>query len=118
MKARFFAPIAVLLVCLLCLVSVNLAFPKSLPTGTEVANYLIKPLHVDRVLFVQPRLSTGNLAPESLWVALEEIAQRYYINDSKLHVRHVNGRDIPGLLVFTSPLTAEAPTAGLIADET
>ncbi|MGG6270304.1 MULTISPECIES: hypothetical protein [unclassified Leptolyngbya] len=107
MKIQRFAPvITVLLGCLLFL-GINLIAPQNAMSSPQQSHYLIKPLHVDRVLYVQPRLALGNLAPDSLLVALEEISQQYTIKGSKLYTRHVNGREIPGLVVYTSPLTAQ-----------
>ncbi|MBE9010233.1 hypothetical protein IQ250_08450 [Pseudanabaenaceae cyanobacterium LEGE 13415] len=106
MKLQRFVPvITVLLSCLLFL-SINLAAPQSAVSSPQ-SHYLIKPLHVDRVLYVQPRLALGNLAPDSLLSALEEISQTYSIRGSKLYTRHVNGREIPGMVVYTAPLTAQ-----------
>lgn len=107
MKVQKFAPVIAALIGCLFFVVINLVAPQS-AASSQQTHYLIKPLQVDRVLYVQPRLSLGNLAPDSLLTALEEISQRYAIKGSRLYTRQVNGREIPGLLVFTTPLTAQA----------
>lgn len=108
MKFKQFAPaIAALVGCVLFLV-INLVAPQSAASSPQQTHYLIKPLHADRVLYVQPRLALGNLEPESLLTSLEEISQSYAIKGSKLYTRMVHGRQIPGLLVFTEPLIAQA----------
>lgn len=107
MKVQQFAPVVVAFFSGLLFLVINLAAPQSAASSPQDAHYLIKPLHADRVLYVQPRLALGNLAPDSLLTALEEISQRYAIKGSKLYTRHVNGREIPGMLVYTSPLTAQ-----------
>ncbi len=115
MKAQLFAPVIVILFCLLCLIGIDFALPQTASSDTQVANYIIKPVQAERVFYVQPRLSLGNLEPELLWASLEHMAQRYYIRGSKLEIRKVNGRDIPGLIVFTAPLSEETASAELIA---
>lgn len=115
MKARLLAPLLAGFVCLLCFIGINVAFSQPAASDTQLTSYLIKPLQNDRVFYVQPRLALGNLAPESLWASLEELAQRYYINDSKLQIRAVNGRAIPGLIVFTEALNEAATPSELIA---
>lgn len=106
MKVKQFAPVVVALVSCLLFFVINLAAPQSAASASE-KHYLIKPLHAERVLYVQPRLALGNLAPDSLLSALEEISQQYTIKGSKLYTRHVNGREIPGMLVYTEPMIAQ-----------
>lgn len=107
MKIQRFAPVITVLLGCLLFIGINLIAPQSAASSPQQSHYLIKPLHVDRVLYVQPRLALGNLAPDSLLAALEEISQRYAIRGSKLYTRHVNGREIPGMVVYTAPLTAQ-----------
>lgn len=107
MKVRQFAPVIAALVGCIFFIAINLVVPESDTSSPQQHHYLIKPLQIDRVLYVQPRLSLGNLAPDSLLTALEEISQRYAIKGSRLYTRQVNGREIPGLLVYTAPLTAQ-----------
>lgn len=106
MKVKQFAPVFVALVSCLLFFVINLAAPRSAASSPQT-HYLIKPLQADRVLYVQPRLSLGNLAPDSLMSALEEISQTYTVKGSRLYTRHVNGREIPGMLVFTEPMIAQ-----------
>ncbi len=108
MKLQRFAPVIAVLVGCFFFITINLVVPQSAASSPQQSHYLIKPLHADRVLYVQPRLALGNLAPDSLLTALEEISQRYAIKASKLYTRQVNGREIPGMLVFTAPLSAQS----------
>lgn len=107
MKVQKLAPVIAAFIGCLFFITISLVAPQSAASSPQQSHYLIKPLQVDRVLYVQPRLSLGNLAPDSLLTALEEISQRYAIKGSRLYTRQVNGREIPGLLVFTAPLTAQ-----------
>lgn len=107
MRVQQFAPAIAALVGCLFFIAINFVVPQSAASSPQQTHYLIKPLHADRVLYVQPRLALGNVAPESLLTSLEEISQRYAIKSSKLYTRQVHNREIPGLLVFTAPLTAQ-----------
>ncbi len=108
MKLQRFAPVIAAFVGCLFFIAINFVVPQSAASSPQQSHYLIKPLYADRVLYVQPRLSLGNIAPDSLLASLEEISQSYAIKGSKLYTRQVHGREIPGLLVFTVPLTAQA----------
>jgi hypothetical protein len=115
MKLRLLPPVLALAICIFGFLGINLALPQKAASAASQPHYLIHPLQADRVFFVQPRLALGNLAPESLWTSLEEIGQRYYIKDSKLFIKQVNGRAIPGLVVFTEPLGELAESTDMIA---
>lgn len=108
MKTKFIAPIAVFFVSVLCLIGINLGFQEKASASTPMGSYLIKHLQPDQILFVQPRLSLGDLSPDAVMASLEEIGQTYTVQGSKLQLRNVNGRTIPGLFVFVNPLTAQA----------
>jgi hypothetical protein len=76
---------------------------------SESLAYFIKTVHADRVLVVEPNLSSfvkagASDAGEGLLGALEEIGQQYEITASRIiQVERNIGSVVPNLLVYVQP---------------
>lgn len=105
---------ALLLVCL----SVAGMFGISSPAqalGVETEPYFIKHLEKDRVLSVSPNFR-GDLSQTSLLPSLTEISEKYHIKATRaVKAEKLNGKLVPGLIVYVEAKNAVGQSSGMVA---
>jgi hypothetical protein len=118
---KLLAPLAAIALSVVLLVTAALNLESG--ASNESLSYFIKAVHPDRVLVVEPNLSSfvkanavASDAGEALLESLEEIAQKYEVTASRLiHVQRNIGSVVPNLLVYVKPAQFQSIEADLVA---
>jgi|GEM_PF-5948498 len=105
---------ALLLICL----SVAGMFGFSAPAQAlqvETQPYFIKHLEKDRILSVSPNFR-GDLTQTSLLPSLTEISEDYHIRATRsVKAEKLNGKLVPGLIVYVEAKSAIGQSNGMVA---
>lgn len=81
----------------------------------ETQPYFIKHLEKDRVLSVSPNFR-GDLSQTSLLPSLTEISQDYHIKATRaVKAEKLNGKLVPGLIVYVEAKNAVGQSSGMVA---
>ncbi|HEY9622886.1 MAG TPA: hypothetical protein V6C78_21190 [Crinalium sp.] len=110
MKAKFIAPVASLIIGLAILVIALI----SLPTSTsgifdESSPYFVKQVEQNHILLVEPNMTAfmslkqPTPSTEVLYKALDEIKQKYAVDNTKLVRVEFKGVQVPKLYVYVHP---------------
>lgn len=82
---------------------------------SESQPYFIKQIQKDRVLAVSPNFR-GDLSQTNLLSSLTEISENYHIKATKsVSAEKLNGKLVPGLIVYVENKLPNAGSAGIVA---
>ena len=83
----------------------------------ENSSYFIKSIEKDKVLVVSPNFR-GELSQTSLLPSLTEISESYYIKATKsIQAEKLNGKLVPGLVVYVESKTGDLKSDGMVASK-
>ena len=107
---------ALLLVCLSVAGMFGISSPaQALGAKIETEPYFIKHLEKDRVISVSPNFR-GDLSQTSLLPSLTEISRDYHIKATRaVKAEKLNGKLVPGLIVYVEAKNAIAQPDGMVA---
>ncbi len=116
MKSISIIPRGLLLCCLwICTISFLLVSLPAHALDIESNSYFIKSIEKDKVLVVSPNFR-GELTQTSLLPSLTEISENYYIKATKsIEAEKLNGKLVPGLVVYVQPKSDDLTPNGIVA---
>ncbi|MDJ0648867.1 MAG: hypothetical protein QNJ60_09185 [Xenococcaceae cyanobacterium MO_188.B19] len=83
---------------------------------SENNSYFIKSIEKDKVLVVSPNFR-GELTQTSLLPSLTEISENYYIKATKsIQAEKLNGKLVPGLVVYVESKTEDLKSNTMLAN--
>ncbi|MEL6930383.1 MAG: hypothetical protein AAFO95_17355 [Cyanobacteria bacterium J06600_6] len=109
-------------ICFATLLSISLVvsgiFSFSTPaqaSQVESQPYFIKQIEKNRILSVSPNFR-GDLTQASLLPSLMEISQDYHIKATRaVKAEKLNGKQVPGLIVYVESKNAVGQSSGMVA---
>ena len=84
---------------------------------TETQQYFVKHISKDKILAVSPNFR-GDLTQTSLLPSLTEISKQYHIKATKaISAEKLNGKLVPGLIVYVEPKSSITNPSGMVANK-